>query len=102
MFNDLISELDSLGFEVFAYADDLAVIIESSAQRDTLLDIAEQWAERSNMRINKKKSAFIKLQKKRGARSKTGSSFRDYPIKKEYKYLGVMIDERLNFNGHCK
>jgi retron-type reverse transcriptase len=30
MFNDLISELDDLGFEVFAYADDLAVIIESS------------------------------------------------------------------------
>jgi hypothetical protein len=31
MFNDLISQLDNLGFEVFAYADDLAVIVESSA-----------------------------------------------------------------------
>jgi hypothetical protein len=31
MFNDLISKLDNLGFEVFAYADDLAVIVESSA-----------------------------------------------------------------------
>jgi hypothetical protein len=41
MFNDLISKLDNLGFEVFAYADDLAVIVESSAQRDVLLDIAE-------------------------------------------------------------
>jgi hypothetical protein len=31
MFNDLISQLDNLGFEVFAYADDLAVIAESPA-----------------------------------------------------------------------
>jgi hypothetical protein len=31
MFNDLISQLDNLGFEVFAYADDLAVIVESPA-----------------------------------------------------------------------
>jgi hypothetical protein len=31
MFNDLISQLDNLGFEVFAYADDLAVIVESLA-----------------------------------------------------------------------
>ena len=41
MFNDLISQLDSLGFKVFAYADDLVVIIESKQQRDTLLNIAE-------------------------------------------------------------
>jgi hypothetical protein len=54
------------------------------------------------MKINKKKSAFVKLQKTRGARTKTGSSFRDYPIKRAYKYLRVMIDERLNFREHCK
>jgi hypothetical protein len=54
------------------------------------------------MKINKKKSAFVKLQKTRGARTKTGSSFRDYPIKRAYKYLGVVIDERLNFKDHCQ
>lgn len=68
MFNDLIETLSSRGFDVFAYADDLAVIVNSKEELDLLIDMAEEWTILNKMKINKKKSAVMRLQKSRGAR----------------------------------
>jgi hypothetical protein len=52
------------------------------------------------MKINKEKSGLLLLHPKRGRNKKTGAYYEGYPIKKEYKYLGVIIDNRLNFIPH--
>jgi hypothetical protein len=100
MFNDLVDRLSNLGFDVFAYADDLAVIAEGSDKLDELIEIVESWTRENLMKINKKKSGLMMLHSKRGRNKKLGEFYEDYPIKKEYKYLGIIIDNRLNFISH--
>ena len=59
MFNDLIEELDSNGFKIYAYADDLAVLSQSRVELSKAIKIIENWTERNKMTINKKKSGVI-------------------------------------------
>ena len=40
------------------------------------------------------------LQKTRGRRRPAPSELEGYPIKEQYKYLEVIIDDRLTFNAH--
>ena len=54
------------------------------------------------MLIKLKKSAIMYLQKTRGRRRKAPSELEGYPIKESYKYLGVIIDDRLNFKAHLE
>ena len=49
------------------------------------------------MKINKKKSGII-FYKKKKTKEEEEKEIMDYPIVREYKYLGVWIDEKLNFN----
>ena len=51
------------------------------------------------MKINKKKSGVI-FHVKRKVKSKTGGypQFEGYPIKEEYKYLGITIDSKMSFS----
>jgi hypothetical protein len=102
MINDLIEELSQEGYEVYAYADDLAVVAQGQVALLKLLDITQRWTEKNKMLINKKKSAIMYLQKTRGRRRKTLSELEGYPIKESYKYLGVVIDDRLNFKAHLE
>ena len=64
MFNDLIQRLDEEGFEVFAYADDLAIIGKKSNQLEKAIKIVEEWSETNEMMINRKKSGILFFKKK--------------------------------------
>ena len=92
MFNDLLVELERIGFEVFAYADDLAIVGFEEFRLRKCIEITERWADKNNMRINKKKSGVI-FHMKRGRKDipSTEKKF-GYPVKKEYKYLGIYMD----------
>ena len=59
MFNDLIQDLKDQGYDVFAYADDLAVIGYDLRSLKGAINIIERWTDRNNMTINKKKSGII-------------------------------------------
>ena len=59
MFNDLLNELEEAGFDIFAYADDLAIVGQSTEDLSTAIRITESWASRNLMIINKKKSGII-------------------------------------------
>ena len=60
--------------------------------------IVEDWARENIMKINKKKSGVI-FHIKRKVKRKAGGShqFEGYPIKEEYKYLGITIDNKMSF-----
>ena len=52
------------------------------------------------MSINKEKSGIL-IHGKRGKVAKQDQGyFRGYPYKKQYKYLGIIIDKSLNFQAH--
>ena len=89
--NDLIEELSKIGYDVLGYADDIAVLCEDEYKLIEAIDIIQNWSTRNKILVNKKKSGIMVL-------NDTGVSItlvREYPIIKEYKYLGVMINNRL-------
>ena len=59
MFNDLLEELQKLGFNVYAYADDLAITGISEDHLLFAIETCENWAARNMMTINKKKSGIL-------------------------------------------
>ena len=96
MFNDLLNELEESGLEVFAYADDLAIVGQRYRKLKDAIRIVENWAHVNIMTINKKKSGII-IHRTNGKRKKKRKKYKDFPIVDEYKYLGVYIDSKLSF-----
>ena len=102
-FEELIIELTELHGEtnVFAYADDLAAICTSFAQLHHLIDTIDKWSKDNSTPINYGKSGILNILKNcRSRKMVGGGKFRDYPIKKEYKYLGIWINETLDPKYH--
>ena len=98
MFNDLIKELVDNGFDTFAFADDLAVNAFLDKRLKKAIKIIEKWTDDNKMKINRKKSGII-YHTKRNRQQKDGTkkTYMGYPVKMEYKYLGIMIDKSLSF-----
>jgi len=59
MFNDLLEELEKVGVEVFAYADDLAIHGFDEDKLKKVMIVVENWVRKNNMKINKKKSGIL-------------------------------------------
>ena len=103
MFNDLICELTESGIDSYAYADDLAANGFTKEKLLKAIEIVERWAENNKMKINKKKSGVIfHMKKAKKNRSNINSEVKGYPIKKEYKYLGITIDSCMNYEKHLE
>jgi predicted transcriptional regulator len=73
------------------YADDLAVICKDKNQLVLSIKAIDIWSENNDILVNRKKSGIFMITK--GVREKDIS---EYPIVREYKYLGVIMDENLN------
>ena len=82
--------------EIFAYADDLAVNNYGEEQMKKTIKIIEQWVEKNDMKINKKKSGIIFHKKKKsGKKQLHKKEIEGFPVIGEYKYLGIWIDETM-------
>ena len=103
MFNDLIKELVKNGFDTFAFADDLAVNGFLDRSMKKAIKIIEKWTDDNKMKINRKKSGII-YHTKKNRKSKDGENrtYMGFPIRTEYKYLGIMIDKNLSFQKHLE
>ena len=100
MFNDLLDKLEEQDFEIFAYADDLAMIGKCKANLLDAINIVEAWTEENKLTINKKKSGVM-IHRYRGKAAKTDKGFiRGFPYKTEYTYLGIVIDRNLTMRNH--
>ena len=103
MFNDLIEKLTNLGYEVFAYADDLAIVGIGDEKLRDVIKIVEDWTVENKMEINKKKSGImIHNRNNLAKRIERKENIEGFPIVKEYKYLGIIIDCGLTFEAHLQ
>lgn len=110
VFDDLLSTLKSNGFEAFAYADDLLIIIygNSRAVLQTLgqsaATITHNWCTNEKLELSVKKSELFLIKGKFDIRRpptiKIGSrSIRMVPT---MKYLGVQFDMGMRVNSHVQ
>ena len=59
MFNDLLEEFRYLGFDDFAFADDLAINGADEQRLIAAINVCKRWAIKNNMKINLDKSGII-------------------------------------------
>ena len=95
--NDLIIKLNENSYEVLAYADDLAIIVEGRSSLNNIFDILDKWSIENGIKINKLKSGIMLIKG-----TENDEYIRDYPVIKEYKYLGILINNKLGINKHNK
>ena len=93
--NDLIIELSKNSYEVLAYADDLAIIVEGRNSLSNIFNILEKWSELNGIKVNKNKSGIMLIKGK-----EEDVEIEGYPVITEYKYLGITIDNKLKIAKH--
>lgn len=86
------------------YADDIALVAKSEHDLQTWLDTLHKWCKKWRVLINTEKSKCIHFRK--GRQPPTVFNFyignNNLEIVKEYKYLGVIFDEKLSFISNCE
>ena len=90
--NDLIDELDQNAFDVLAYADDLCVLCEGRSQLISVIHIIDKWTQLNKINVNKLKSGIMILNNYKIEED----NIEGYPIINEYKYLGILINFKMN------
>ena len=103
--DDLLVMLEGDGFKVQGYADDVAILIggkfeETVSERlQVALNIVSRWCVGIGLNINPKKSTIVAFTRRRSrARLQKPTLFGEtIEYSKEVKYLGLTIDEKLNF-----
>jgi ribonuclease HI len=106
----LIAALEKTGVKVTAYADDL--VISSNASKplrdapfttmNKAMRVLENWCKENGLSVNPSKSNFIFFSKGKVKMPDRKIILFGGEVKRtnSIKYLGVMIDERLNWNLH--
>ena len=93
--NDLIEQLSGQFGEqnVFAYADDIAILCLGYSDIRSAMESVENWAETNSMELNKKKCGILSVCKR--SMPIRRKEINGVPFVKEYKYLGVPLDQSL-------
>ena len=87
---------------VFAYADDLLILVKSIPEASKTVQTVKEWATKNKIQVNLKKgkSAFLRLSK--GPQDVVTNSIQGVLYQSEYKYLGFNFSSSLNCNKHLK
>ncbi|KAI5735555.1 hypothetical protein M8J77_020038 [Diaphorina citri] len=95
------------GVELVAYADDLAVVVkarnegEMERKANTALERIHQWMESKGLEIAPEKTEATLLNGRKKCRPLIINIMgTNIPVKKEIKYLGVVLDKGLSFGPH--
>lgn len=103
---DLLENLDSLSnVQAVAYADDLAILIYGTNElivkykTNHVLAMMRQWCTKSGLNIKSEKSSLLHLS---GKAVDIDVNFNGVKVQEvSYsKYLGVILDNKLNYNQH--
>ena len=94
--NDLIKDLNCIAFEILAYADDLCVLCLDKNELIRLIKRIDLWSKENGINVNRKKRGIFVLKGE-----EQNDNIERYPILNEYKYLGILIDKKLNIQNHA-
>ncbi len=109
--NDLLTELranktdhDNISCNVLAYADDIVLISETEQDLQRLIHIVNRWCAKYRLLVNIDKTKVVHYRKPNVNRTKVCFTWEGSQIGvvSGYKYLGVFLDEFLDFNVHCE
>jgi len=98
--NDLINELrHNIGVEVFAFADDIALIADSLKRLKEGIRTITAWCRKNKMMLNRKKSKILFVPKSKHSRKNQHmkGEILGIAIVKKAKYLGIILDRNLMF-----
>ena len=93
--NDLIKESNQNSCEILAYADDLYILCEGINQLLNIFKKKERRSELNGIKVNKKKNGIMILKGNEDRLEIEG-----HPVIKEYKYLGIIINDKMKINKH--
>ena len=84
---------------ILLYADDIVCLAENEADLQDIIGIIENWCTKWRLEVNMSKTNILHVRNQRKEQSKFVFLFDKKPVDycKNYKYLGVNIDEHLDF-----
>ena len=90
--------------DIFAYADDIMILIEDVDKVKACLEVVEIWSAENNLVINKKKSAILEFKNRYMKKSvlTVDDDLQGYPIAGKYKYLGTWFYQKLTFDDQIE
>jgi hypothetical protein len=97
--DDLATQLSSLGFQIYYYAEDLALSCCGLPKLRQAINIIEKWCRLNLMELNKKRCGILFLSSSRRQLTQWETilhSVCDIPIVAEYKYLGAVLSKNLS------
>ncbi len=97
---DIGIKLDDMTLSILLYADDIVLIADNEKDLQKMLDYVHSWCTKWQLGVNKNKTKVMHFRKTRTMRCKTNFYIGKHKLEyaSEYKYLGVMLNEYLNFN----
>jgi hypothetical protein len=95
--DDLVRELSFAAFDMCGYADDLVSICKDLINLKNCVNILDKWSKENGIGINYKKSGIMLL---KGDNKGAMKELLGYPLVKKYKYLGVLINNKMNCPDH--
>ena len=107
--DDLLVSLELLGFEVIGFADDIVIVVRGkfdsiiSERMQTALNFTLQWCRKEGLNVNPTKTTLVPFTKRRKMNLNTLQLDRaSLKYSTETKYLGVILDSKLNWNAHTE
>ncbi|MFM7851446.1 MAG: RNA-directed DNA polymerase, partial [Flammeovirgaceae bacterium] len=94
--DDLLDMAEKECHTPLAFADDTAFICSDMNQLIATTKTLEYWANENKIEINKKKSGILIVNDD----SADPNSIEGYSVVNEYKYLGILLDNKLNPKRH--
>ena len=89
---------------ILLYADDAILIADTEEELQRLLNCLHRWCEKNSLNINKDKSKIVHFRRPSSSRSnfifECGDHILEYSS--QYKYLGLILHEHLDFNITAK
>lgn len=107
--DDILNKLTEQGFEVIGFADDVAIIVRGKFEHtitdlmQSALNCISRWCQNEGLNINPSKTVLVPFTRRRKV------TFKNITIEgcivqyaSSVKYLGVILDDKLNWNLHLE
>jgi len=99
----LLVELQMNGWRIddlLGFADDYIILCLTKGMLRKAIEAVRDWCSRANIKLNLEKSGILEIVPKGLSQSFVGNKFEGVPVVSEYKYLGLVLDNKVNGSKH--